>query len=90
MLQGRPQNAIAEVDIPEGNGSGIVWDQEGHIVTNYHVVQSALAKFGASPNAPLSSSAPNPAVGQKVALITIQVPKCVCVCVVELCLMMCS
>lgn len=22
--------------VPEGNGSGIVWDGEGHIVTNYH------------------------------------------------------
>lgn len=22
--------------IPEGNGSGVVWDDEGHIVTNYH------------------------------------------------------
>lgn len=56
-----------------GNGSGIVWDSAGHIVTNYHVLQSALAKFGASPNAPLSSSAPNPAVGKKVALVTIEV-----------------
>jgi len=43
------------------------------IVTNYHVLQSALAKFGASPNAPLSSSAPNPAVGKKVALVNIEV-----------------
>lgn len=22
--------------IPEGNGSGVVWDGKGHIVTNYH------------------------------------------------------
>lgn len=22
--------------IPEGNGSGVVWDGQGHIVTNYH------------------------------------------------------
>ena len=22
--------------IPEGNGSGVVWDDVGHIVTNYH------------------------------------------------------
>lgn len=22
--------------IPEGNGSGVIWDKEGHIVTNYH------------------------------------------------------
>ena len=72
-VQGRPANAIPEADVPEGNGSGIVWSTEGHIVTNYHVLQSALAKYGASPNAPLSSSAPNPAVGKKVALVTLQV-----------------
>jgi S1-C subfamily serine protease len=28
-----------EVEIPQGAGSGFVWDQEGHIITNYHVVQ---------------------------------------------------
>src|SRR5213078_1590310 len=26
-------------EIPQGTGSGFVWDQEGHIVTNFHVVQ---------------------------------------------------
>jgi S1-C subfamily serine protease len=26
------------VEIPQGAGSGFVWDQEGHIVTNHHVV----------------------------------------------------
>jgi S1-C subfamily serine protease len=29
--------------IPRGTGSGIVWDQDGHIVTNYHVVKGAQA-----------------------------------------------
>lgn len=28
-----------EVEIPQGQGSGWVWDAEGHIVTNFHVVQ---------------------------------------------------
>ena len=27
--------------IPEGTGSGFVWDKDGHIVTNYHVIHDA-------------------------------------------------
>ena len=27
------------VEVPQGAGSGYVWDNNGHIVTNYHVVQ---------------------------------------------------
>ncbi|MBI3288875.1 MAG: trypsin-like peptidase domain-containing protein [Elusimicrobia bacterium] len=32
-----------ELAIPQGAGSGYVWDQKGHIVTNYHVVQGGDA-----------------------------------------------
>jgi S1-C subfamily serine protease len=28
-------------EIPQGTGTGFVWDQDGHIVTNFHVVQEA-------------------------------------------------
>jgi S1-C subfamily serine protease len=28
-------------DVPRGTGSGFVWDDQGHIVTNYHVVAGA-------------------------------------------------
>jgi S1-C subfamily serine protease len=28
-----------EFSVPQGGGSGFVWDKEGHIVTNFHVVQ---------------------------------------------------
>jgi S1-C subfamily serine protease len=27
------------MEIPQGTGSGFVWDQQGHVVTNYHVIQ---------------------------------------------------
>ncbi|MGB1242499.1 MAG: S1C family serine protease [Chitinophagales bacterium] len=29
------------MEIPSGTGSGFVWDNEGHIITNYHVIQKA-------------------------------------------------
>jgi len=28
-------------EVPAGSGSGFIWDKEGHIVTNFHVVQGA-------------------------------------------------
>ena len=28
-------------EIPQGTGSGFVWDQDGHVVTNFHVIESA-------------------------------------------------
>jgi S1-C subfamily serine protease len=30
-------------EVPQGTGSGFVWDEDGHIVTNYHVIESAQA-----------------------------------------------
>jgi S1-C subfamily serine protease len=29
------------LEIPEGTGSGFMWDNAGHIVTNFHVIQNA-------------------------------------------------
>ncbi len=29
--------------VPQGSGSGFVWDREGHIISNYHVVHQASA-----------------------------------------------
>ncbi len=28
-------------EIPQGTGTGFVWDEAGHVVTNYHVIQGA-------------------------------------------------
>ncbi|XP_059452686.1 protease Do-like 8, chloroplastic isoform X1 [Corylus avellana] len=54
----RPQlNVTGVVEIPEGNGSGVVWDRQGHVVTNYHVIGNALSK--------------NPSPGQVVARVNI-------------------
>ncbi len=28
-------------EIPQGSGSGFIWDQEGHVITNFHVIRDA-------------------------------------------------
>jgi S1-C subfamily serine protease len=30
-------------EVPQGTGSGFVWDEQGHVVTNFHVVQEATS-----------------------------------------------
>ncbi|MEM9694283.1 MAG: trypsin-like peptidase domain-containing protein [Myxococcota bacterium] len=37
---GLSRNAM---EIPQGTGSGFVWDKKGHIVTNFHVIRGAAA-----------------------------------------------
>ncbi len=41
----QPQNWFSTdvQEVPKGIGSGFVWDEDGHIVTNYHVVRGADA-----------------------------------------------
>jgi S1-C subfamily serine protease len=34
------------VEIPQGSGSGFVWDNKGYVVTNYHVVRDARPRRG--------------------------------------------
>ncbi|KAL9454864.1 hypothetical protein AB3S75_010298 [Citrus x aurantiifolia] len=29
------------LEVPQGSGSGFVWDSKGHVVTNYHVIRGA-------------------------------------------------
>jgi S1-C subfamily serine protease len=31
------------LEVPRGNGSGFVWDEHGHVVTNFHVIAGAQA-----------------------------------------------
>ena len=40
-LQAGPFSAYHDNAVPQGSGSGFMWDSHGHIVTNFHVVQGA-------------------------------------------------
>ena len=33
-------------EIPQGSGSGFIWDQNGYVVTNYHVIRDARCSGG--------------------------------------------
>jgi S1-C subfamily serine protease len=33
------------VEVPAGSGTGFVWDDQGHVVTNFHVIQGAVRAF---------------------------------------------
>jgi len=39
--EGRGRLSMNQSEMPSGTGSGFVWDDKGHIVTNFHVVRSA-------------------------------------------------
>jgi len=41
LRQGLDLSRRSVFDVPAGTGSGFVWDDAGHIVTNFHVVQNA-------------------------------------------------
>ena len=43
MATGHNPFSFATEKIPQGTGSGFVWDRRGHIVTNFHVIQGAEA-----------------------------------------------
>jgi S1-C subfamily serine protease len=36
---------LDEREVAEGTGSGVVWDDRGHVVTNFHVIQNAANAY---------------------------------------------
>ena len=50
----RSDGCLSEQEI--GSGTGIVWDENGHIVTNLHVVRDALLRQGAEMEVQLGES----------------------------------
>jgi S1-C subfamily serine protease len=72
----RDRFTLDVLEIPRGTGSGFVWDDDGHIVTNFHVIQNAQAARvtladGSSWNARLTGAAAD----YDLAVLKIDAPK---------------
>ena len=62
-------------EIPQGTGSGFVWDQEGHIITNFHVIQEASgAKVTLADNSTWDAQLVGVAPDQDLAVLFIKAP----------------
>src|SRR5437899_2617348 len=63
-------------EIPQGSGSGFIWDQEGHIITNFHVIQGASgAKVTLADHSVWDAQLVGVAQDQDLAVLYIKVPK---------------
>jgi S1-C subfamily serine protease len=62
-------------EVPQGTGSGFVWDERGHVVTNFHVVQGADAADVTLGEEAYEASLVGTAPDQDLAVLKIQAPR---------------
>ena len=62
-------------EVPQGTGSGFVWDEAGHIVTNYHVVQGAASAKVALGETEYDADAVGVAPDHDLAVLKIRAPR---------------
>ena len=63
-------------EVPEGTGSGFVWDDAGHVVTNFHVIQGAAgAKVTLSSHDTYDAELAGVAPEYDLAVLRIKAPK---------------
>ncbi len=63
-------------EIPEGTGSGFIWDEAGHVVTNFHVIQSAdVAQVTLADHSTWKARRVGVAPDQDLAVLRIEAPR---------------
>ena len=63
-------------EIPQGTGSGFVWDTDGHVVTNFHVIQNGdRAEVTLNDNSVWRATIVGTAPDKDVAVLKIEAPK---------------
>lgn len=72
----RYRGELRPQEVPEGSGSGFVWDEQGHVVTNLHVVLGATrftVRF--QDNAPHDAELVGTAPDYDLAVLAVDVPR---------------
>jgi S1-C subfamily serine protease len=63
-------------EVPEGTGSGFIWDDGGHVVTNFHVIQKAnAAEVILADRTPYRASLVGYSADNDLAVLRIDAPK---------------
>jgi len=62
-------------EVPAGSGSGFVWDDQGHVVTNFHVVQDADSAKVTLGDAEFEATIVGAARDQDLAVLRIKAPR---------------
>ncbi len=61
--------------LPEGTGTGFIWDDQGHVVTNYHVIRAGnSARVTLADNSPWSARLVGVAPEKDLAVLKIDAP----------------
>jgi S1-C subfamily serine protease len=64
------------LSIPSGTGTGFIWDDQGHVVTNFHVIASAeAAKVTLNDHTTTSATLVGTAPDHDIAVLKIDAPK---------------
>jgi S1-C subfamily serine protease len=76
LAQRRDIFSLNLFEIPQGSGSGFIWDQDGHIITNFHVIQGASgARVTLADHSILDAQLVGVAPDQDVAVLRISAAK---------------
>ncbi len=75
LTRRRDRLSLNVTEIPEGTGTGFIFDDAGHIVTNYHVIRSAQgAKVSLADNSSWSAKLVGYEPNKDLAVLKIDVP----------------
>jgi S1-C subfamily serine protease len=67
---------LNEMEYPQGAGSGFLWDEDGHVVTNFHVISNAdVAEVTLSDHSTWKARFVGAAPDKDIAVLRIEAPK---------------